>query len=79
MSSDPLLRGPIDPQAIFVIRWVAVAGDIEDPSMYRDPSSGNLHMVMHTEDGGGAGGSAHSSDEGPYDPSPLYSIEYGCV
>ena len=26
MSADPLLRGPIDPQAIFVIRWVAVAG-----------------------------------------------------
>ena len=28
MSTDPLLRGPIDPQAIFVIRWVAVAGQI---------------------------------------------------
>ena len=28
MSSDPLLRGPIDPQAIFVIRWVAVAGQL---------------------------------------------------
>ena len=28
MSADPLLRGPIDPQAIFVIRWVAVAGQI---------------------------------------------------
>ena len=28
MSADPLLRGPIDPQAIFVIRWVAVAGQL---------------------------------------------------
>ena len=26
MSADPFIRGPIDPQAIFVIRWVAVAG-----------------------------------------------------
>ena len=28
MSTDRLPRGPIDPQAIFVIRWVAVAGQI---------------------------------------------------
>lgn len=28
MSVNPLLRGPIDPQAIFVIRWVAVAGQL---------------------------------------------------
>ena len=28
MNADPLLRGPIDPQAIFVIRWVAVAGQL---------------------------------------------------
>ena len=28
MSINPLLRGPIDPQAIFVIRWVAVAGQL---------------------------------------------------
>ena len=28
MSADPFTRGPIDPQAIFVIRWVAVAGQI---------------------------------------------------
>jgi hypothetical protein len=45
-------------------RYVAVAQDIEDPSLYRDPSSGTLHMVVHTEAGGGAGGSAHSTDSG---------------
>ena len=28
MSADSLYRGPIDPQAIFVIRWVAVAGQL---------------------------------------------------
>ena len=28
MNIDPLLRGPIDPHAIFVIRWVAVAGQL---------------------------------------------------
>ena len=28
MNTDPLIRGPIDPHAIFVIRWVAVAGQI---------------------------------------------------
>ena len=28
MSVNPLLRGPIDPQVIFVIRWVAVAGQL---------------------------------------------------
>ena len=28
MSIDPLIRGPIDPHAIFVIRWVAVAGQL---------------------------------------------------
>ena len=45
-------------------RWVAVAEDIEDPSMYRDPDSGALHMLLHTTDGGGAGGSAHSTNDG---------------
>ena len=28
MNSDPTSRGPIDPKAIFVIRWVAVAGQL---------------------------------------------------
>ncbi len=28
MNTDPLIRGPIDPHAIFVIRWVAVAGQL---------------------------------------------------
>ena len=28
MNIDPLIRGPIDPHAIFVIRWVAVAGQL---------------------------------------------------
>jgi two-component system sensor histidine kinase RegB len=28
MNADPLTRGPIDPHAIFVIRWVAVAGQL---------------------------------------------------
>eukprot|EP01043_Picozoa_sp_COSAG02_P049362 COSAG02_NODE_4949_length_4796_cov_12.701512_3_plen_521_part_00 len=45
-------------------KYVAVATDIEDPSLYRDPTSGTLHMLVHTEDGGGSGGSAHSTDLG---------------
>jgi hypothetical protein len=44
--------------------YVAVATDIEDPSLYRDPTSGTLHMLVHTEDDGGSGGSAHSTDMG---------------
>ena len=28
MNADPPIRGPIDPHAIFVIRWVAVAGQL---------------------------------------------------
>ena len=28
MTTDPPIRGPIDPHAIFVIRWVAVAGQL---------------------------------------------------
>ena len=28
MNTDPTYRGPIDPQAIFVIRWLAVAGQL---------------------------------------------------
>ena len=44
--------------------FVAVGGDIEDPSLYQDPESGALHLLMHTEEGGGAGGSAHSTDLG---------------
>jgi hypothetical protein len=28
MNTDPAYRGPIDPQAIFVIRWLAVAGQL---------------------------------------------------
>jgi hypothetical protein len=44
--------------------FVAVGGDLEDPSLYQDPVSGALHMLMHTQSGGGAGGSAHSSDLG---------------
>ena len=42
-------------------RFVAVSRDVEDPSMYRDPQSGAIHMLLHVE---GAGGSAHSSDDG---------------
>ena len=44
--------------------FVAVGGDVEDPSIYQDPTSGALHLLMHTADGGGAGGSAHSADLG---------------
>ena len=45
-------------------RFVAVGSDIEDPSLYQDPASGALHMLMHTDVAGGAGGSAHSTDLG---------------
>jgi hypothetical protein len=62
-------------------RFVAVATDIEDPSMYRDPASGTLHMVVHTEDGGGAGGSAHSTDLGKtwhfYQQQHAYEYDVG--
>jgi hypothetical protein len=44
--------------------FAAVGADLEDPSIYRDPKSGTLHMLMHTEAGGGAGGSATSTDTG---------------
>ena len=44
--------------------FAAVGANLEDPSLYRDPKSGTLHMLMHTEASGGAGGSAHSTDSG---------------
>lgn len=44
--------------------WVLVSGDCEDPSMYRDPASGTIHMLLHTEDRGGAGASVRSTDLG---------------
>ena len=44
--------------------FAAVGANIEDPSLYRDPKSGALHMLLHTEASGGAGGSAHSTTSG---------------
>jgi len=57
-------------------QFVAVSRDVEDPSIYRDPISGILHMVLHVE---GAGGSAHSFDNGSswHFNSSAHSYEYG--
>ena len=47
MSVDPLVRGPIDPQAIFVIRWVAVAGQLTALLFTHGILKFELHGLRH--------------------------------